>query len=90
VGGLLPPRPDAAQDAVLSRRYLALGALVLVLGSGCPEDWMIDGTNDRAMRKDIRDTLQDVKFKCAPGEVLEECEPGHLDCAMRCKPAPKK
>jgi hypothetical protein len=34
------------------RGLLILGVLLLV-GTGCPHDWMKGGTNDRAMRKDM-------------------------------------
>lgn len=36
------------------RRLRVLGGLLLLLCTGCPETWGIDGTMDRAMSKDIQ------------------------------------
>ncbi|KFE70015.1 hypothetical protein DB31_5057 [Hyalangium minutum] len=50
------------------RAKLVLGGL-LVVGTGCPHDWMKGGTNDRAMAKDMREMLEDDE-ECPEGKTL--------------------
>jgi hypothetical protein len=47
---------------------LALGGLLLLAATGCPEDWGPDGTNDRAMRKDLKER---VEKECPEGKTRE-------------------
>jgi hypothetical protein len=49
--------------------------VLLMLGTGCPHDWMREGTNDRAMRKDVDESL-DVP-ECPPGKTWTR------DCTRR-------
>ncbi len=63
---------------------LVVAAVLLSTATGCPHDWMPEGTNDRAMRKDNREALQP---KCPEGKALVDdpkCEPG-----ARKAPCPK-
>ena len=65
------------------RRWLILGSLLLV-GTGCPHDWMRGGTNDRAMHKDTRDLVSD------PSDDEEEENPCPEDkvASWKCEPPP--
>lgn len=73
------------------RAMLVLGGL-LVLGTGCPHDWMKGGTNDRAMAKDMREMAEDVEevddADCPEGMTWKaDCE-HRLDdgtCRLICK-----
>jgi hypothetical protein len=52
-------------------------ALLCVIGTGCPHDWMKDGTNDRAMRKDTKEELEylQASMPCPKGQSRKEvCE----------------
>ena len=65
---------------------LVLGSLLLV-GTGCPHDWMKGGTNDRAMSKDRRESLSDDD-ECPDGLTWQEdCSERRSDgsCPVRCK-----
>jgi hypothetical protein len=70
---------------------LVLGGL-LVVGTGCPHDWMKGGTNDRAMAKDMREMVGDVEDEddadCPEGMTLKpDCEHRLADgtCPLICK-----
>jgi hypothetical protein len=70
------------------RTLLGIGSLLLI-GTGCPHDWMKEGTNDRAMAKDTREMLDDDDEEACPdGMTLQEdCEhrrPGE-PCPLRCQ-----
>jgi hypothetical protein len=65
---------------------LVLSSLLL-LGTGCPHDWMKGGTNDRAMGKDRRESLSDDD-ECPEGMTWQEdCSDRLADgsCPLRCK-----
>jgi hypothetical protein len=70
------------------RGLLMLGGLLLV-GTGCPHDWMKGGTNDRAMRKDMKDLVpeqsqEEEEEPCPEGKVaVWKCEP--LPCRWICE-----
>lgn len=66
---------------------LVVGSLLLV-GTGCPHDWMKGGTNDRAMSRDRRESLNDDDDECPEGMTWQEdCTERLADgtCPMRCK-----
>jgi hypothetical protein len=68
------------------RALLAFGSLLLI-GTGCPHDWVKDGTNDRAMAKDLRDMLDDEE-ECPEGmTVTEDCSKKRADgtCLVTCR-----
>lgn len=58
------------------RGRIILGAILLcVLGTGCPHDWMKEGTNDRAMRKDMEEGVEDLlqaSRPCPEGQSRKE------------------
>lgn len=62
------------------RWCLVLQATVLVvLCTGCPEDYMPGGKLDQAMDKDLKARLHDNVNQCKPGEHvvrLGRCPPG--------------
>lgn len=71
------------------RKCLIAGvALLSFVGSGCPHDWMEGGTNDRAMRKDTQEELEELRQAsqpCPEGQRRkEQCKEG-ADGQMRCK-----
>lgn len=73
------------------RAMLVLGSLLLV-GTGCPHDWMKGGTNDRAMSKDMRQMVEDGDeeddAECPGGMTLQpDCEHRLSDgtCPLICK-----
>jgi hypothetical protein len=47
---------------------LVVSGLLLLVGTGCPEDWGPGGTNDRAMGKDLEERLQS---ECPEGTTRE-------------------
>jgi len=60
---------------------------LLLLGTGCPHDWMKGGTNDRAMSKDRRESLSDDD-ECPEGMTWQEdCSDRLADgsCPLRCQ-----
>ncbi len=65
---------------------LGVGILLLI-GTGCPHDWMKGGTNDRAMSRDRRESLDDDD-ECPEGMTWQEdCSERFADgsCPVRCK-----
>jgi hypothetical protein len=73
-------------------RIIAGAVLLGVLGIGCPHDWMKGGTNDRAMRKDMEEELEDLRqasTPCPEGQSRqEECKQnaeGQLTCEWICR-----
>jgi len=75
------------------RSFSIAGALLLcLLGTGCPHDWMKEGTNDRAMRKDMdeeQEELRQASTPCPEGQSRkEECQQnaeGTLTCEWVCR-----
>jgi hypothetical protein len=61
-------------------RIIAVAALLSVLGAGCPHDWMKEGTNNRAMRTDMEDEVEDLRqaaMPCPEGQTrVKDCPPG--------------
>jgi hypothetical protein len=56
-------------------RLVAVSVVVLLGSTGCPHDWMIEGTNDRAMEKDFKERVNPPP--CPEGMKLvadESCE----------------
>jgi hypothetical protein len=47
---------------------LVMSGLLLLVATGCPEDWGPGGTNDRAMRKDLEERLEQ---ECPEGTTRE-------------------
>jgi hypothetical protein len=80
-------------EAPVSSSLIAAGtALMCILGTGCPHDWMKDGTNDRAMRKDLDEELEDLRQASMPCPVgksrVEDCQAdaqGKLTCNWICR-----
>jgi hypothetical protein len=71
------------------RALLGLGAMLL-LGTGCPHDWMKGGTNDRAMARDMREMVDDDddEFICPEGKTAKvDCENPLPDgsCRVTCQ-----
>jgi hypothetical protein len=68
------------------RGMLALTSLLLI-GTGCPHDWMKGGTNDRAVSKDMRELVDD-DVECPEGMVWKE-DCGHRladgSCRLTCQ-----
>lgn len=75
------------------RSHLVVGAVLLcALATGCPHDWMKEGTNDRAMRKDMEEEVEDLRQAskpCPEGQSrVKECPPGaegNLTCEWICQ-----
>ncbi len=60
------------KEASMCQR-LVVAAVMMVVGVGCPHDWMKGGTNDRAMRKDAKESIRQPE--CPDGlELVEDCE----------------
>jgi hypothetical protein len=74
------------------RALLAFGSLLLI-GTGCPHDWVKGGTNDRAMAKDTREMLgeeqeDDDDGDCPEGMTLKkDCTEQLADgtCPVKCR-----
>jgi hypothetical protein len=67
---------------------LAVAGSVMLLGTGCPEDFKKGGTNDRAMRKD---TQENFFRRDHPGEADDEEEPNCREdqtAEWKCDPEP--
>lgn len=74
----------------MNMRGLLVLVVVLLVGTGCPHDWMKGGTNDRAMRKDTRDLMpavdedEEEENPCAENQVATwKCDP--LPCQWVCE-----
>lgn len=66
-------------------RTVAALALGLVGLTGCPEDFGKDGTNDRAVRKDMQELL--LKHDCSEKEFRMFCSEGREqteECRRQC------
>ncbi len=56
-----------------------LCVLSLVVLTGCPEDFGIDGQMDQAVRKDMLESIpkqcteKELRKYCGPGKPAEEC-----------------
>lgn len=73
-------------------RAIAGAVLLCVLGTGCPHDWMKEGTNDRAAREDMEDEVEDLRqasMPCPEGQSrVEDCHPdaeGKITCKRICQ-----
>jgi hypothetical protein len=47
------------------RVRLVFASLLLAVGTGCPHDWMIGGTMDEAMQKDLQEE-REARRECPP------------------------
>lgn len=85
-------KPFTDEELTMHGRIL-VGAVVLgILGVGCPHDWMKEGTNDRAMREDVDEELEELRQEstpCPDGQARnEECKQnaeGKLTCEWVCR-----
>jgi hypothetical protein len=63
-----------------------VSAVLLLAGTGCPQDHMRDGFIDRAARKDVKEAR---KHECPPGTswqtLCEESDEDELDCEGSCR-----
>jgi hypothetical protein len=73
-------------------RFIAGVILLAVLQIGCPHDWMKEGTNDRAMRKDMDENVEDLlqaSKPCPEGQSwTEKCDKdatGTFTCEWICQ-----
>jgi hypothetical protein len=76
-------------------RFVVGTAWLLFAGTGCPHDWMKDGTNDRAMARDTDAFLdeqeqQRARSRCPEGQTWKRiCKQnpggGELDCVEGCR-----
>ena len=89
--GMVAPTMSGALEGTISRLGLnALGGLLLLLCTGCPETWGIDGTMDQAMRKDIQQMGRHDKCPLSdPAERDLRCrdpnEWDRRDCPKGCR-----
>ena len=73
-------------------RVIAGAVLLCALGTGCPHDWMKEGTNDRAMRRDTEEEVEDLRqaaVPCPEGQSrVKDCPPdaeGKPTCQWICQ-----
>jgi hypothetical protein len=81
---------DSRDEIVAGRGLGALGGLLLLLCTGCPETWGIDGTMDKAMSKDIARMGQHDECPLTdPAEINRLCgDPKrrvHNTCPEECR-----
>lgn len=68
---------------------LVVGGCLLLVGTGCPEEWRKGGINDRAIAKDTKEKLlkhpeDEERPECGEDEVAElKCDTG--PCKWVCK-----
>jgi hypothetical protein len=68
----------------MNLRALLILGIVLLVGTGCPHDWMKGGTNDRAMRKDMKALIPEQSQE----EEEEEPCPEDKVATWTCEPLP--
>lgn len=75
-----PSRPQDKEESMMLRSPLIVGiAWMCILGTGCPHDWMKEGTNDRAMRRDMEEEVEELRqaaVPCPEGQSrVKDCPP---------------
>jgi cobalamin biosynthesis protein CobD/CbiB len=83
---------SANQESPMRGSLIAAVALLLAVGTGGPHAWMIEGTNDRAMRQDMKEQVEDIRRASTPcphgqswKEACRENEEGKRICKWVCQ-----